>query len=160
MRQCQPALDKLFARNLTLHLPKGIVINLKVQLNVGEFKYGQISPISQVTKALNSLYGRMEHRNGEDGILNLSLFAQNPEFYDVVVNLSNRGVLERVCDLIYRNDEKFRTINGIIFSGNDINTLAPLKLFSGVQFAVLDLRDNKVRERKLKQALTLRGECN
>ncbi|KAM7359106.1 nuclear RNA export factor 2 isoform 2-T2 [Cochliomyia hominivorax] len=87
----------------------------------------------------------MEHRNGEDGILNLSLFAQNPEFYDVVVNLSNRGVLERVCDLIYRNDEKFRTINGIIFSGNSINSLAPLKLFSGVEFAVLDLRDNLLR---------------
>lgn len=129
VRQCQPAMDKLFAQNLCLHLPKGIVINIKVQLNVGEFKYGQISPISQMTKALNSLYGRMENYSGEDGILNLSLFSQNPEFYDVVVNLSNRGVLERVCDLIYRNDEQFRTINGIIFSSNEINTLAPLKLF-------------------------------
>ncbi|KNC26297.1 Nuclear RNA export factor 2 [Lucilia cuprina] len=145
VRQCQPAMDKLFARNLCLHLPKGVVIHLKVQLNVGEFKYGQVSPISQVTKALNALYGRMEHRNGEDGILNLSLFAQNPEFYDVVVNLSNRGVLERVCDLIYRNDEQFRTINGIILSSNEINTLAPLKLFSGVQFAILDLSDNLLR---------------
>lgn len=144
VRQCQPALDKLFAQNLCLYLPKGIVINLQVQLNVGEFKYGQISPISQVTKALNALYGRMETRNGEDGILNLSLFAQNPEFYDVVVNLSNRGVLERVCDLIYRNDDKFRTINGILFSSNEINTLAPLKLFSGVQFVILDLKDNLV----------------
>lgn len=115
---------------------------------MGEYKYGQISPISQLTKALNFLYARMEQRNGEDGILNLSLFAQNPEFYDVIVNLSNRGVLERICDLIYRNDEQFRNINGIILSNNEICTLAPLKVFSGVEFAILDLRENLVRELK------------
>lgn len=138
-------MDKLFAQNLSLHLPKGIVVNLEVQLNVGEFKYGQISPIDQVAKALSSLYARMEHRNGEDGILNLSSFARNPELYDVVVNLSNRGNLERLCDLIYRDDAQFRSVNGIILSNNGINTLAPLKVFSGVQFAILDLSDNMVR---------------
>lgn len=111
---------------------------------MGEYKYGQISPISQINKALSSLYGRMEQRNGEDGILNLSQFARNPEFFDVVVNLGNRGVLERVCDLIYRNDEQFRNINGIILSNNEIVTLAPLKLFNGLQFAILDLRENMV----------------
>lgn len=144
VRQCQPALDKLFAQNLRVQLSNGLSVNLQVQLNVGEFKYGQISPISQITKALNTLYERMDELNGEEGILNLTRFCQNREFFDFEVNMGNRGVLERICDLIYRNDEKFRKVNGIIFSENGITTLAPLQLFAGVEFAVLDFRDNNV----------------
>lgn len=144
MRQCQPALDKLFAQNLRIRMTNGDMVQVQVQLNVAEFKYGQISPINQITKTLNKLYDRMESLDGEEGILNLSRFEQNSELFDIIVNLGNRSVLERICDLIYRNDERFRSVTGIILRDNGITTMSPFKLFSGVEFSILDLRDNKV----------------
>uniref|UniRef100_A0A1B0BA70 Nuclear RNA export factor 2 n=1 Tax=Glossina palpalis gambiensis TaxID=67801 RepID=A0A1B0BA70_9MUSC len=160
VRQCQPALDKLFAQNLRLRLPNGHSISILVQLNVADFHQGQISPITQITKALSQLYNSMERYNGEDGILNLSQFGRNPNFADVVVNLGNSGVLERICNLIYSNDEKFRNVNGILMKTNGIKTLAPLKQFTGVEFAILDLRDNKLRspERITRELLPLQAD--
>lgn len=125
-------------------MPKGEIFYLQVQFNVAEYKHGQISPINQISKALNKLYDSMEQLNGEGGILNLSRFNHNSELFDIIVNMGSRGVLERVFDLIYRNDERFRTINGIILSDNGISTMSPFKLFTGVEFAVLDLRNNNV----------------
>uniref|UniRef100_A0A1B0G986 Nuclear RNA export factor 2 n=1 Tax=Glossina morsitans morsitans TaxID=37546 RepID=A0A1B0G986_GLOMM len=160
VRQCQSALDKLFAQKLRLRLPNGHSISILVQLNVADFHQGQISPITQITKALSQLYNSMERYNGEDGILNLSQFGRNPNFADVVVNLGNSGVLERICNLIYSNDEKFRNVNGILMKNNGIKTLAPLKQFTGVEFAILDLRDNKLRspERITRELLPLQAD--
>ncbi|XP_013107809.2 nuclear RNA export factor 2 [Stomoxys calcitrans] len=145
VRQCQPALDKLFAQNLRIFTSNGEPIQIQVQFNVAEFKYGQISPINQITKALNKLYDRMESIDGEEGILNLTRFDQNSELFDVIVNLGNRSVLGRIFDLIYRNDERFRSINGIVLRDNGITAMSPFKLFSGVEFSVLDLRDNNIQ---------------
>lgn len=144
MRQCQPALDKLFEKNLRLLMSNGDTVQLQVQLNVAEFKYGQISPINQITKTLNKLYDRMDSLDGEKGILDLTRFGQNSELFDVIVNLGNRSVLERIFDLIYRNDERFRNVTGIILRDNGITTMSPVKLFAGIEFSVLDLRDNLV----------------
>uniref|UniRef100_A0A1A9W6Q6 Uncharacterized protein n=1 Tax=Glossina brevipalpis TaxID=37001 RepID=A0A1A9W6Q6_9MUSC len=160
VRQCQSALDKLFAQNLRLRLPNGHSIPITVQLNVADFLQGQISPTTQITKALNNLYNSMEHHNEEDGILNLSQFGRNHNFADVVVNLGNSGVLERICNLIYSNDDKFRKVNGILMKSNGIRTLAPLKQFVGVEFVILDLRDNKLRspERLSRELLPLQAD--
>uniref|UniRef100_A0A1I8MGK3 Leucine Rich repeat protein n=1 Tax=Musca domestica TaxID=7370 RepID=A0A1I8MGK3_MUSDO len=144
VRQCQPALDKLFEKNLRLLMPNGDTVQLQVQLNVAEFKYGQISPINQITKTLNKLYDRMDSLDGEKGILDLTRFGQNSELFDVIVNLGNRSVLERIFDLIYRNDERFRNVTGIILRDNGITTMSPVKLFAGIEFSVLDLRDNLI----------------
>ncbi|XP_073839253.1 nuclear RNA export factor 2 isoform X2 [Musca autumnalis] len=144
VRQCQPALDKLFEKNLRIVMPNGNTIQLQVQLNVAEFKYGQISPINQITKTLNKLYDRMDSLDGERGVLDLSRFGQHSELFDVIVNLGNRSVLERIFDLIYRNDERFRHIHGIVLRDNGITTMSPCKLFAGIEFTLLDLRDNKI----------------
>ncbi|XP_067648299.1 nuclear RNA export factor 2 isoform X3 [Eurosta solidaginis] len=86
----------------------------------------------------------MERVNGINGILNMARFNDQPEFFDLIVNLGNRAVFEGVCKLIYRNDEKFRSVNGLILSDNSITTVAPLTVFSGVDFSILDLRNNKI----------------
>lgn len=87
----------------------------------------------------------MERINGVDGVLNLCRFNTQAEFFDLVVNLGNRAVFEVICNLIYRNDEKFRLVNGLILSDNGITTVAPLTVFAGVEFGVLDLSKNKVK---------------
>lgn len=115
---------------------------MQVRLNVAEFKYGQISPVNEMTRRLNVLLNKMEDEEG--GILNLSRFAQCPELQDVIINLGNRNHLERLCGLIYADADRFRKINGIIFSENGITTLEPFHVFAGSAFSVLDLRDNKV----------------
>ncbi|XP_020714770.1 nuclear RNA export factor 2 isoform X2 [Ceratitis capitata] len=144
VRQCKAAINKLFEQNLLIQLADASFVQLQMQFNVGEFKFGQISPHTKLTEALNRLYTCMERINGVEGILNLCRFNSNPEFVDLVVNMGNRGVFDTICNLIYRNDEKFRLVNGLILSDNCITTLAPLTVFAGVEFAFLDLRRNKL----------------
>uniref|UniRef100_A0A0A1XJM5 Nuclear RNA export factor 2 n=3 Tax=Zeugodacus cucurbitae TaxID=28588 RepID=A0A0A1XJM5_ZEUCU len=144
VRQCKAAINKLFENNLRIQLSDASFVQLQVKFNVGDFKFGQISPHAKLTEALNRLYTCMERINGVDGILNLCRFNTHPEFFDLYVNLGNRAVLEAICNLIYRNDEKFRLVNGLILSDNGITTVAPLTVFAGVEFVVLDLRRNKI----------------
>ncbi|XP_075161349.1 nuclear RNA export factor 2 [Haematobia irritans] len=145
VRQCPQALNKLFAQNLRIFTSSGVPVQLQVQLNVAAFNYGQISPINQITKTLNKLYDRMGSLDGEEGILNLARFDQNSELFDIIVNLGNRSVFARICELIFRNDERFRTIKGIILRDNGITTMSPFKLFDGIEFSQLDLRDNNIQ---------------
>ncbi|XP_036339922.1 nuclear RNA export factor 2-like isoform X2 [Rhagoletis pomonella] len=143
VRQCKAAINKLFEQNLRIQLSDASFVNLQVQFNVGDFKFGQISPHAKLTEAINRLFTCMERINGVSGILNLSRFNAQTEFFDLIVNLGNRTVLETVCNLIYRN-EKFRLVNGFNLSENGITSVAPLAVFSGASFAVLDLRKNKI----------------
>ncbi|XP_067648298.1 nuclear RNA export factor 2 isoform X2 [Eurosta solidaginis] len=144
VRKCKAAINKLFDQNLRIQLSDASFVQLQVKFNVGAFRHGQISPYAKLTDALNRLYTCMERVNGINGILNMARFNDQPEFFDLIVNLGNRAVFEGVCKLIYRNDEKFRSVNGLILSDNSITTVAPLTVFSGVDFSILDLRNNKI----------------
>ncbi|XP_053952894.1 nuclear RNA export factor 2 [Anastrepha ludens] len=143
VRQCKAAIKKLFEHNLRIQLSDASFVQLQVQFNVGDFKFGQISPHAKLTEVINRLYTCMEHFNGVSGILNLCRFNAQPEFFDLIINLGNRAVLEIICNLIHRN-EKFRLVNGLNLRDNCITTLAPLTLFASVDFEVLDLRGNEI----------------
>lgn len=145
MRKCKGAINKLFEHNLRVQLSDASFVQLQVHFNVGDFKFGQISPHAKLAEALNRLYTCMERVNGVVGILNLCRFNTQKELCDLVVNLGNRAVLETICNLIYRNDDKFRLVNGLILSDNGITTVAPLAVFAGAEFVVLDLSKNKVK---------------
>lgn len=138
VRQCTPALDKLFLKNLCLTMPNGSTLKLEVILNVGVYKFGQISPSRRIEKALDGLFKKFE----KGGILNLNEFAKNSEFSDIVVNLQNKAVFEAVCRSVFRNEEQFRRVNGLRFKNNNISSLQPLKVFNGCEFGVLDLSGN------------------
>ena len=145
VRQCKAALDKLFKQNLTIQLSDSSFANLQVQLYVADFKVGQISPSAKIEHALTNSFDHLERFKDDDGILNLTNFSKNRFLWDMVVNLGNRSVLEKICDSIYRNDDRFRTINGILLAQNAIISVAPLAVFRGIDFAVLNLSDNLVR---------------
>ncbi|XP_055911475.1 nuclear RNA export factor 2 [Eupeodes corollae] len=140
VRQCTPALDKLFLKNLCLTMPNGSTLKLEVLLNVGVYKFGQISPSRRIEKALAGLFKKLE----KGGILNLNEFGKNPEFSDIVVNLQNKAVFEAVCRSVFRNEEQFRRVNGLRLKNNNISSLQPLKVFNGCEFDVLDLSGNRL----------------
>ncbi|XP_049317860.1 nuclear RNA export factor 2 [Bactrocera dorsalis] len=144
VRNCKAAINKLFEHNLRVQLSDASFVHLQVHFNVGDYKFGQISPHAKLVEALNRLYTCMERVNGVDGILNLCRFNTQMEFCDLVVNLGNCAVFETICNLIYGNDDKFRLVNGLILSDNGITTVTPLKVFAGAEFVVLDLSKNKI----------------
>ncbi|XP_055845059.1 nuclear RNA export factor 2 [Episyrphus balteatus] len=140
VRQCTPALDKLFLKNLCLTMPNGSTLKLEVMLNVGVYKFGQISPSRRIEKALDGLFKKLE----KGGILNLNEFAKNPEFSDIIINLQNKAVFEAVCRSVFRNEDQFRRVNGLRLKNNNISSLQPLKVFNGCEFDILDLSGNRL----------------
>lgn len=141
IRQCTPALEKLFQKNLCLTMPNGSTLKLELILNVGVYKFGQISSSRRIEKALDGLFKNLE--KGE--ILNLNEFRKNTEFCDIVVNLQNKAVFEVVCRAVFRNEEQFRRVNGLRFKNNNITSLQPMKVFNGCEFDILDLSGNLLK---------------
>jgi len=143
-RNCKAAIDNLFNQRLTISLGAGGSLPISVQLGVAQYKMNQISPTFLIARVVTGLMKRLVQKDGVDGLLDLGSFGDHPEFKNIVVSLGNPCILMTVCQVIHNNDtERFR-VNGFILANNQIRNVRPLTLFANVDYALLDLRGNKV----------------
>ncbi|XP_030380200.1 nuclear RNA export factor 2 [Scaptodrosophila lebanonensis] len=146
-RACRPALDKLFAQGLKLRGPSGATVPITVQFNVAAFEQNQISPQTLISQVVNRLMDSLEQHGGISNILNLRDFSSKHYFRDVVVRLSNAATFTHLCNAINQND-RFCAVNGLILASNGIRSLKPLQIFGRVEYALLDLSNNRIRSVK------------
>lgn len=144
-RNCKAAIDNLFNQRLTISLGAGGSLPISVQLGVAQYKMNQISPTFLIARVVTGLMKRLVQKDGVDGLLDLGSFGDHPEFKNIVVSLGNPCILMTVCQVIHNNDtERFR-VNGFILANNQIRNVRPLTLFANVDYALLDLRGNKIK---------------
>ncbi|XP_017081163.2 nuclear RNA export factor 2 isoform X2 [Drosophila eugracilis] len=144
-RNCKAAIDNLFNQRLTISLDSGASIPISVQLGVAQYKMNQISPLFLIARVVTRLMKSLVQKDGVDGLLDLNNFGAHSEFKNIVVSLGNVSILRNVCQVIHNNDtERFR-LNGFILSNNSIRNIRPLTLFANVDYALLDLRGNKIK---------------
>ncbi|XP_033157980.1 nuclear RNA export factor 2 isoform X2 [Drosophila mauritiana] len=144
-RNCKAAIDKLFKQRLSINLEGGASIPISIQLGVAQYRRDQITPTFHIARVVTRLMKQLIQRDGVDGLLNLDNFGGHPEFKNLVVSLGNPSILMNVCQVIHNDDnERFR-LNGFILSNNRIRDIRPLTLLSNVDYALLDLRSNKIK---------------
>ncbi|EDW41772.1 nuclear RNA export factor 2 [Drosophila sechellia] len=144
-RNCKAAIDKLFKQRLSINLEGGASIPISIQLGVAQYRRDQITPTFHIARVVTRLMKQLIQRDGVDGLLNLDNFGGHPEFKNLVVSMGNPSILMNVCQVIHNNDnERFR-LNGFILSNNRIRDIRPLTLLSNVDYALLDLRSNKIK---------------
>ncbi|KAH8364479.1 hypothetical protein KR084_007260 [Drosophila pseudotakahashii] len=144
VRNCKTAIDNLFNQRLTISVSR-VPIPISVQLGVAKYQMNQISPLLLIARVVTRLMKQLVQRDGVDGLLDLSNFSDHPEFKNIVVSLGNPCCLMNVFQVIHNNDtDRFR-VNGFILSNNHIRNIRPLTLFANVDYALLDLRGNKIK---------------
>ncbi|XP_017043386.1 LOW QUALITY PROTEIN: nuclear RNA export factor 2 [Drosophila ficusphila] len=144
VRNCKAAIDNLFNLRLTISVNSGATFDISVQLGVAQYQRNQISPHLLIAQVVNRLMRQLVKKNGVERLLNLDSFGEHPEFRNIVVSLGNPSILMNVCQVI-RNDTNSFRVNGFILSNNNIRNVRPLTLFANVDYALLDLSNNKIK---------------
>ncbi|EDW94831.1 nuclear RNA export factor 2 [Drosophila yakuba] len=144
-RNCKAAIDNLFKQRLSINLERGASIPISIQLGVAQYRRDQITPTLHIARVVTRLMKQLIQRDGVDGLLNLDNFGGHPEFKNIVVSLANPSILMNVCQVIVHNDSEFLRLNGVILSNNRIRDVRPLMLLANVDYALLDLRGNRIK---------------
>ncbi|XP_068148932.1 LOW QUALITY PROTEIN: nuclear RNA export factor 2-like [Drosophila tropicalis] len=147
-RNCKSALDKLFAKGLSITLSTSAELQVLVILNVSKPNTAHINPPVEIARAVDSLMENLEQQDGVTGLLNLSNFGSHPRFKQVVVSLANVNTLRQVCQNVQHNNNRFHMVNGFIFANNGISNLLPLNLFGDTDYDLLDLSNNQIKSHR------------